>query len=152
MTAMAFNDKAPPVPGDQDVLSHVLRMVIPMRREHNRSLEVRQFMHDVAYAKEIIEQAIASKDLRLQEYGAYLSNKMFGPRNTALPQTLPSALPTALPNVLPNALPNALPSTLPSQAAASAQPAASSAHSPAEEESEAAMRARMMAKYKTGLR
>jgi hypothetical protein len=100
-------------------------------------------MHDLVYAKEIIEQALASKDERLQEYGAYLSNKMFGPRN----------------NALPNPLPNALPSTLPSLAAATAKqeasasaPIASSAPTPVEEESEAAMRARMMAKYKTGLR
>lgn len=131
---MAFNDKAPPVAGDSDILNHVMRMVIPMRREHNRSLEVRQFMHDVAYAKEIIEQALASKDVRLQEYGAYLSNKMFGPRNNALPQTLPSLQSSA------------------AAAAPAATPAASLAPTPAEEESEAAMRARMMAKYKTGLR
>lgn len=134
---MAFNDKAPPVAGDSDILNHVMRMVIPMRREHNRSLEVRQFMHDVAYAKEIIEQALASKDVRLQEYGAYLSNKMFGPRNNALPQTLPSLQSSA---------------AIPAAAAPAAMPAASLAPTPAEEESEAAMRARMMAKYKTGLR
>jgi hypothetical protein len=133
---MAFNDKAPPVSGDSDILNHVMRMVIPMRREHNRSLEVRQFMHDVAYAKEIIDQALASKDVRLQEYGAYLSNKMFGPRNNALPQSLPSSQSTA-------ASPAAAPAVT---------PAASLAPTPAEEESEAAMRARMMAKYKTGLR
>jgi hypothetical protein len=137
MTAMAFNDKAPPVSGDSDILNHVMRMVIPMRREHNRSLEVRQFMHDVSYAKEIIEQALASKDVRLQEYGAYLSNKMFGPRNNALPQTLPS-----------------LSAAAPVQAAVPVAAVALSvaAPSPAEEESEAAMRSRMMAKYKTGLR
>ena len=134
---MAFNDKAPPVAGDSDILNHVMRMVIPMRREHNRSLEVRQFMHDVAYAKEIIEQALSSKDVRLQEYGAYLSNKMFGPRNNALPQTLPSL------------------SIAPAQASAPVfvtAAASISTPSPAEEESEATMRARMMAKYKTGLR
>ena len=133
---MAFNDKAPPVAGDSDILNHVMRMVIPMRREHNRSLEVRQFMHDVAYAREIIEQALASKDLRLQEYGAYLSNKMFGPRNNALPQTLPSLTSTSAKPAAP--------------AVSEAVPA--SASIPAVEESEAAMRARMMAKYKTGLR
>ena len=67
---MAFNDKAPPVAGDSDILNHVMRMVIPMRREYNRSLEVRQFMHDVAYAKEIIDQALASKDVVLKEHGS----------------------------------------------------------------------------------
>ena len=134
---MSFNDKAPPASGDSDILNHVMRMVIPMRREHNRSLEVRQFMHDVSYAKEIIEQALASKDVRLQEYGAYLSNKMFGPRNNALPQAMPTL------------------STVPAQSATptvASAPSTPSAPSPAEEESEAALRARMMAKYKTGLR
>jgi hypothetical protein len=140
---MSFNDKAPPVPGDSDILNHVMRMVIPMRREYNRSLEVRQFMHDVAYAKEIIDQALASKDTRLVENAAYLSNKMFGPRNAVEVSAAHAAL-TAKAAVVPSA-------------SASAPPAAAAAPvvpppTPDEEESEAAMRARMMAKYKTGLR
>ncbi len=49
--------------GDSDILNRVMRMVIPLRREYNRSLEVRQFMHDLSYAKEIIDQALASKDV-----------------------------------------------------------------------------------------
>jgi hypothetical protein len=112
---------------DSDVLNRVMRMVIPMRREHNRSLEVRQFMNDLAYAKDIINQALASKDDKLQENGAYLSNKIFGPRNDAQ---------------------SAVVSPKPIATAAASVPA----NTVAEEESEAAMRARMMAKYKTGLR
>jgi hypothetical protein len=124
---MSTNDQALHIPSDSDILQHVLRMVIPMRREHNRSLEVRQFMHDVTYAKEIIDQALASKDHNLLEHGAYLSNKMFGPRNT-------------LNEPAPVAQKQESTSTVPTLT------------EPVEEESEAAMRARMMSKYKTGLR
>jgi hypothetical protein len=111
---------------DGDVLNRVMRMVIPMRREYNRSLEVRQFMNDRVYAKDIIDQAIASKDDKLKENGAYLLHKLFGPRSDAQ---------------------NAAAVQNPEISAASAP-----ANTAAEEESEAAMRARMMAKYKTGLR
>jgi hypothetical protein len=134
---MSFNDKAPPVPGDSDILNHVMRMVIPMRREYNRSLEVRQFMHDVAYAKEIIDQALVSKDTRLVENAAYLSNKMFGPRN-AIEVSAAHAANIAKAAGVPAPLPKAAPVV--------------TAPTPDEEESEAAMRARMMDKYKHGLR
>jgi hypothetical protein len=131
---MSFNDKAPPVAGDSDILNHVMRMVIPIRREHNRSLEVRQFMHDVSYAKEIIDLALASKDLRLVENAAYLSVKMFGPRSASEVSPAHAAI-TAMAAGVP-----------PTVAAAAPAP------TPAEEESEADMRARMMSKYKHGLR
>lgn len=135
---MSFTDKAPPVPGDSDILNHVMRMVIPMRREYNRSLEVRQFMHDLSYAKEIIDQALASKDMRLVENAAYLSNKMFGPRNAA---EVSAAIAAA----------KAKAAGVPAPPAAAATPSVPPP-TPDEEESEAAMRARMMAKYKSGLR
>lgn len=140
---MSFNDKAPSVAGDSDILNHVMRMVIPMRREYNRSLEVRQFMHDVSYAKEIIDQALASKDIRLVENAAYLSNKMFGPRNSVEVSAALAAL-TAKAAGIPSAAAAAAVATV---AAPVVLPP-----TPDEEESEAAMRARMMAKYKTGLR
>jgi hypothetical protein len=111
---------------DSDVLNRVMRMVVPMRREYNRSLEVRQFMNDAVYAKDIIDQAIASKDDKLKENGAYLSNKIFGPRNDVQNAAASQGSDIAAPSV--------------------------PANTAAEEESEAAMRARMMAKYKTGLR
>jgi hypothetical protein len=137
---MSFNDRATPVGGDSDILNRVMRMVIPMKREHNRALEVRQFMHDLVYAKEIIEQAIASKDERLQESGAYLSNKMFGPRNAVDNPAIRGAS-TAKPM-----------GAAASAAGTAAGKVATPQTAPEEEESEEAMRARMMSKYRNGLR
>ena len=49
--------------GDSNLMNYVVRMVIPMRREFSRALDVAHFMHDFAYAREILEQAKANKVL-----------------------------------------------------------------------------------------
>jgi hypothetical protein len=123
------NNSTPPTDFDNsDLMNYIVRMVIPMRREFSRALDVSHFLHDFAYAQEIIEQAKGSKDARLCEYAIYLEGRMTGPRNsTATAPPLASA-----------------PVPAPTQTSASALPNA--------EPTEAMMRERMMNKYKSGLR
>ncbi len=45
-----------------------------------------QFLHDLPYATEVIEEALRSKDDRLHGYAAYVQTKLFGPRGTTVPK------------------------------------------------------------------
>jgi hypothetical protein len=65
---------------DSQVMNYLVRMVVPMRREFGRSLNVQQFMHDFAYAREVLEQAKTSADPRLLEYARYVEGRLRGPR------------------------------------------------------------------------
>ena len=72
---------------DGDLMNNAIRMVIPMRREFARLLDVTHFLHDSSYAREIITQAKASKDTRLRGYAAYMELVMFGPSQSAQTST-----------------------------------------------------------------
>ncbi|MES2946051.1 MAG: hypothetical protein V4772_24550 [Pseudomonadota bacterium] len=67
---------------DSESMSYAIRMVIPMKREFGRTLDVPHFLHDFAYAREVVDQAKSSHDSRLRECAAYLESKMLGPRNS----------------------------------------------------------------------
>jgi hypothetical protein len=113
--------------GDSDMLNYAVRMVVPFRREFGRSLDVSHFLHDFAYAKEIIDQAKSSQDGRLREYAGYFETKLLGPRDDS------AAISTSLPVAgKPSATPVAM--------------------SKAPELSEVELRARMLSKYRAGLR
>ena len=111
-------------PPDSDLMTYAVRMVIPMKREFGRSLNVHQFLHDLPYATEVIQEALKSKDERLRGYAAYAQTKIFGPRGS---EPLP-----------PNA-----------SGAAEALPTASAA---SETEISEDLRAKAIARYKSGLR
>jgi hypothetical protein len=68
---------------DSQLMNCVVRMVVPMRREFGRNLDVRQFLHDVSYAKEVVDQALSSRDERLLEYAKYVQQHLLGARPTA---------------------------------------------------------------------
>jgi hypothetical protein len=118
---------------DSRFMDYVVRMVIPMKREFGRALDVPQFLNNRPYAIEVIEQALQSKDERLREYAAYLEGKLFGPRNS-------SSAGVRTPDA------GAAPAATPAPASPQAAPAQAS------ESSHAELRARMLAKYKSGLR
>ena len=107
---------------DSDMMNYAVRMVVPMRREFGRTLDVPHFLHDFAYAKEVLDQAKTSRDPRLREYAGYLETKMFGPRNGPAP------------------------------AAPRASPLAVAVPREEREETEEELRRKMMAKYKGSLR
>jgi hypothetical protein len=113
------------------VLNFVIRMVVPMRREFGRSLDVQQFMRDQAYAQAVLEQALTSQDQRLRDHAEYVSRHLLGARDSA-PPTPPVAASLAA-----------------QSATAAGTPAAPAV---AGEPTEAELRARMLRKYTTGLR
>jgi len=78
-----------PDSGNSDLMNYLVRMVVPMRREFGRQLDVRHFLHDVEYAREVIRQALTSQDARLLQYAKYVEQHHLGPRNAsnALPRT-----------------------------------------------------------------
>ena len=66
---------------DSDLMNYLVRMVIPIKREFGRTLDVQKFLVDRPYAVEVIHEAMQSHDPRLQEYAAYVQGKVFGPRS-----------------------------------------------------------------------
>ena len=74
---------------DGSLLSFVVRMVIPMRREFGRSLDVQQFMRDGGYARIILDQALTSRDQRLLDYAEYVNKHMQGARSPSPAATAP---------------------------------------------------------------
>lgn len=114
---------------DNDILNYLVRMVVPMRREFGRKLDVGQFMHDFQYATEVLEQARVSTDPRLREYGLYVEKRMHGARIAD--------------------------STSPAPAPADKAPAAPTPPAPspaADKATEDELRARVLKKYTSGLR
>lgn len=86
-------------PPDSELMAYLVRMVIPIKREFGRTLDVHQFLHDLPYATEVIEEALRSKDDRLQGYAAYVQTKLFGPRGTTVPRVdTPAAAPSVAPS------------------------------------------------------
>lgn len=120
-----------------ELLNVLVRMVVPMRREFGRSLDVRQFMRDGSYARGVLDEALGSRDPRLLEYARYVDRMLNGPRiasNAVTPQAAAAApAPAAAP---PAGMPAA------PQAPAAGAPAASDED----------LRQAILRKYTTGLR
>lgn len=129
-------------PPDGSVLNFVIRMVVPLRREFGRSLDVQQFMRDPVYARMVLEEAAASRDQRLRDYAEYVKRHLHGAREVDAPHgdTVPGVLGRAEgpPTIEP--LPPTAPAAAPAAKPASAEP------------TEAELRARLLKKYTTGLR
>lgn len=128
------------------VLNFVIRMVVPMRREFGRSLDVQQFMRDAAYAQAVLEQARTSRDQRLLDYADYVSRHLGGARDVDAPLGSAESAKPPLP-LAATAGPGV-------SGVASSAGSASSATSAGEATSatEAEMRAQMLRKYTSGLR
>ena len=83
---------------DSKIIAHLVRMVVPMRREFGQNLDVQHFLHDLAYAEEVLRTARGSQDQRLREYADYVAKLRLGPRlgEPAAPAAAP-AKPSASP-------------------------------------------------------
>jgi len=117
-------------PSHSDLMNYLVRMVVPMRREFGRQLDVRHFLHDLEYAREVIQQALSSQDPRLLQYAKYVEDHHLGPRNAsnvAAPRSADRAAAPAAPHT-------------PNEVAPSANPTAEE------------MRERVLRKYTSGLR
>ncbi|MBX3611258.1 MAG: hypothetical protein KF871_15305 [Hydrogenophaga sp.] len=66
-----------------DFIAHALRMVVPMRREFGRSVNVQTMLADPGYAQEVCEVALGSTNAQLREQAAYLQRLLGGPRQAA---------------------------------------------------------------------
>jgi len=75
---------------DSRLMNYLVRMVVPLRREFGRSLDVHHFLHDLSYAKEVLEDALKSQDPRLREYASYVQQLLHGPRVPAAPPPPPA--------------------------------------------------------------
>jgi hypothetical protein len=123
---------------DSQLMTYLVRMVVPMRREFGVALDVHQFVHDRAYATEVINRARGSVDARLRDYAEFIEKRLLlGPRAASAPAE-PGARPAPLAPTAP--APLAVPEPAPAAPAAKASA------------SEAELRARMLKKYTTGLR
>ena len=116
---------------DSDIMNYVVRMVIPLKREFGRVLDVNEFLASRPYAIEVIQQALLSKDERLREYAVYVQSKLFGPRASSLTDVQVPA--TGAKAGAPAATRTAEPAPAPS---------------PTDEE----LRAKLLDKYRAGLR
>jgi len=104
------------------LLNTLVRMVVPMRREFGRSLDIQNFLADSGFAEAVLAEALASQDPRLRDYAAYVKSRLLGARAASPSVPLPSASP------------------------------APAAPTEGEQLSEDEMRARVLRKYTTGLR
>ena len=114
---------------DSQIMNYVVRMVVPMRREFGRSLNVVQFLHDLTYAREVIGEALTSQDPRLREYADYVQQRLHGPRTAEAPTTAAKASDNAVADT--------------KQHAAAVEPVGAT---------EEQLKARMLKKYTSGLR
>ena len=62
--------------GDGDLMNVAVRMVVPLRREFGRMLDVTHFLYDTAYAKGIVDLARSSRDARLRGYAMFLEGRL----------------------------------------------------------------------------
>lgn len=113
---------------DSEILNTVVRMVVPMRREFGRHLDVSQFLRDQGYAQAVLDEAMRSGDSRLRDYATYVQARLSGARTAADPPA-----PAAAPRDVAPAVP----------APADPKPGATR---------EDELRARVLRKYTSGLR
>ncbi len=123
-------------PGDSQIMNYVVRMVVPLRREFGRQLDVTQFLRDRRYAREVLDEALASQDPRLRAYAEYVQGRMHGAR-IATPSPAGGAVLAGAAAGGGSVVPEAQPS-----------PVVPSTEGLSEEE----LRARVMKKYTGGLR
>lgn len=75
---------------DGQLMNYLVRMVVPLRREFGRNLNVGQFLHDFSYAREVLDEAKKSQDPRLLEYAHYVEKRLHGPRIADTPAPPPT--------------------------------------------------------------
>jgi hypothetical protein len=128
---------------DSKIVAHLVRMVVPMRREFGQYLDVQHFLHDLSYAQEVLRTARTSQDPRLREYADYVARLHLGPR---LGVAAAGAAAAPVNGIPPAGAPMAAAADTPAST-----PAAERAQ-PAPQATEEEMRARIMKKYTSGLR
>lgn len=73
-------------PADTLIMPFVTRMVVPLRQEFGRLLDVHRFMAEPAYAQAVLELARGSKDQRVRDYADYVARHLGGARESHAPR------------------------------------------------------------------
>lgn len=68
-----------------DVFARAMRLVVPMRREYGKNIDVQNFLYDLTYAKEVLDLASNSQNEKLKENAEHLGRMVFGSRESGLP-------------------------------------------------------------------
>lgn len=68
-----------------DVFARAMRLVVPMRREFGKNIDVQNFLYDLTYAKEMLDLAVSSQNEKVKENAEYLGQIVFGPYESGLP-------------------------------------------------------------------
>ncbi len=134
------------------IVNYLIRMVVPLKREFSINLNVSQFCHDLAYAKEVIDAALTSQNPSLKEQAQYVASLTFGPRTGTPPPSVKTKQTLAADPTLGGTPPPASASSTKREKKAQ-EAASNAANQPAtpltpEEE----MKAQIMKKYTSGLR
>ncbi len=66
-----------------DFIARALRIVVPMRREFGRSVNVQSLLDDPGYASEVLEMALSSNNERLRAEALYLQRMLGSPRQVS---------------------------------------------------------------------
>jgi hypothetical protein len=118
------------------IISYLIRMMPPLRREFGQRLDVQLFLSDAAYAQDVLQKGLRSKDARFRECADYVNKLRAGlPAEDIGEPTVFGASTYAE-----------------SQPFIDAPAVANAPAAPAAELTEAELRARIMKKYTTGLR
>lgn len=122
------------------IINYLIRMVVPLRREFQRDLDVTQFQHDAAYARTILDEALSSQDPRLREFATYVEQHLpTWSQHSSAADHKPAAAPPA-------------PAPAPAPRTSSSRQAAATEPSTAEPTPEEALLMARIEKYKKGLR
>lgn len=70
-----------------DVFARAMRLVVPMRREFRKNIDVQSFLYDLTYAKEVLDLAGSSQNEKVKENAEYLGRMVFGLRRSGSPLT-----------------------------------------------------------------
>lgn len=63
-----------------DVFTRVMRLVVPMRREFAKNIDVRNFLYDAAYAEEVLKLALSSQNEKVKDAAECLWRLVFETR------------------------------------------------------------------------
>lgn len=122
---------------DYQIINYLMRMMAPLRREFDQSLDVQRFLHDLDYAQHVLKNALVSQDMRLREHAEYVKKLRLGPRLGVPDDTPPTPKTISQP-----------PASTVSKPAASAP----DVQKPTLELIEEDLQTRIMKKYTSGLR
>src|SRR5262245_5204574 len=78
--------RSPGAPDRSEIIDHIVRMVVPVRREFGKSINVTRMLDDTVYAQSAFDLVLASQNEQLRKQASYLQTAILGPRNATAAQ------------------------------------------------------------------